>query len=161
MVIRHFCHFGILVAFVGAIGNLPISLPNSRYILRSRHRCKDRPVQEPRRRPQSRAGSRRRANPFRTDIARKDHAREISLFPLLRKSASLFICHWFSVVGHTTNYHRMILRSPNQTKMTILVPMCAISLFSQQYTPFNPRDRYIRVGQSKAMLLTWQCLRPP
>jgi hypothetical protein len=102
MVIGHFSDFLDLVAFVGAIGNPPIelALPISDTFLAAEIDAKV---------------SRFRNLVLRSNLRpdhvveqtivveiplKRSHAREIVLLPLVQKSATLFIRHWFPIVGH-------------------------------------------------------------
>ena len=100
MVIGHFGHFEVLVAFVGAIGNPPIVLPIADTVFAANidamivrfenhvfgsnlgpdHVVEQTVVEE--------------------ISLKRSHAREILLLPLLQKSAALFIRHGLPIVGH-------------------------------------------------------------
>jgi hypothetical protein len=103
MVIGHFCRFEVRVAFVGAIGNLPIALPVANtfpatYIDAETDRFKNDVF-----------GSNLRPDHVVEQTVvieiplKRSHAREIVLLPFLQKGATLFISHGLFVVRHNTS----------------------------------------------------------
>lgn len=109
MVIGHFGHFEVLVAFVGAIGNPPIVLPIAdtvfaadidAMIVRFKNHVSgsnlgpDHVVEQ---------------TVVEEISLKRSHAREILLLPLLQKSAALFIRHGHPIVGHKQHPYLIIL----------------------------------------------------